>query len=49
MIKNVVSSTPPIGVDRVNILLMGGIGSGKSSFVASVESVLENRVSRYVS
>lgn len=46
VIKNVVSFSPPDGVDRVNILLMGGVGSGKSSFISSIHSVLEERISR---
>lgn len=48
-INYVISALPLNGIENVNILLMGGVGSGKSSFVSSVDSVIENRISRYVS
>lgn len=35
------------GVKRINILLMGGVGSGKSSFISSIDSIFEQRISRY--
>lgn len=33
-------------VDNVNILLCGGVGSGKSSFVSTVDSLCEGHISR---
>ena len=37
---------PPLGLPRINILLFGGVGAGKSSLVSSVYSLLNGRISR---
>eukprot|EP00884_Botryococcus_braunii_P012107 jgi/Botrbrau1/20898/Bobra.0135s0029.1 len=34
------------GAEKVNILLMGGVGGGKSSFISSLDSIFEGRISR---
>lgn len=33
-------------VDNINILLCGGVGAGKSSFVSTIDSLCEGRTSR---
>ncbi|KAL0033092.1 hypothetical protein WJX79_002778 [Trebouxia sp. C0005] len=33
-------------VDNINILLCGGVGAGKSSFVSTIDSLCEGRISR---
>lgn len=49
LVEKVVEYQPPeeSGVGRINILLMGGVGAGKSSFTSSVDSVFNQRISRY--
>lgn len=48
MLAKVMQYTPPdsAGVDCVNVLLMGGTGSGKSAFISSIDSVFQGRISR---
>lgn len=51
LIGKVLQYNPPedCGVNRINILLMGGVGAGKSSFTSSIDSIFEQRISRYAS
>ena len=37
---------PPRGLPKVNILLVGAAGAGKSSLISSVDSVFKARISR---
>ena len=37
---------PPRGLPKVNILLVGAAGAGKSSLISSVDSIFKARISR---
>ena len=37
---------PPRGLPKVNILLVGAAGSGKSSLISSMDSIFKARISR---
>jgi predicted GTPase len=48
LVSKVVGFAPPpgSGTKKINILLMGGVGSGKSSLVSSLDGIFEGRISR---
>jgi hypothetical protein len=48
LVSKVVGFAPPpdSGTKRVNLLLMGGVGGGKSSLVSSLDGIFEGRISR---
>ena len=37
---------PPGKLSKVNILLVGGVGAGKSSLICSIDSIFKQRISR---
>lgn len=47
-LKTAAAQFRPPASKTANILLLGAVGSGKSSFVSSVDSLFEGRVSRLV-
>lgn len=44
--SEVMSYKAPKGMQKVNLLLFGGVGAGKSSIVATLDSIIEGRISR---
>lgn len=44
--NKVVKFAAPREVPRINMLLFGGVGAGKSSLVSSVDSLFKGRMSR---
>jgi predicted Ser/Thr protein kinase len=51
LVSKVVGYAPPpgSGTKKINLLLMGGVGSGKSSLVSSLDGIFEGRISRWAS
>jgi hypothetical protein len=48
LVSKVVGFAPPPGsrTSKINLLIMGGVGSGKSSLVSSLDGIFEGRISR---
>ena len=44
--SELISFKPPMNLQKVNILLVGEAGAGKSSFISSVDSIFKWRISR---
>lgn len=46
IVKSIMAFRIPNGLPKVNILLFGGVGAGKSSLISTVDSLFKGRMSR---
>lgn len=46
LFRRILSFPVPKGLPKINLLLFGGVGAGKSSLVSTVDSLCKGRMSR---
>ena len=46
LVKNILTFRIPRGLSKINVLLFGGVGAGKSSLISTVDSLFKGRMSR---